>query len=791
MTTNSLKVGDLIGGIYRVEKLIGQGGMGRVVKAVHDLAKQVVAIKTLSPHLSEDPGLRERFLQEARALATFDHPNLVTLHTLIQDKGQFFLVMPFIDGKDLDSMFRRCGGLDERTSVPIFWHVLDGLEYAHQKEIIHRDIKPANILMTKDGRVKLIDFGIARVDSEERLTVAGAQVGTVYYMAPEQIKGGPASPQTDIYAAAVSLYEVLTAHLPFEGSDYEVRKGHVEQPPPDPRRYRPELSEELVAVLFRALDKNPQYRFQSAKEFRDALPKSAEAPPPLIPCPFCGNLHPEGNGKTCRSCGTTELCIQHLSEEGLCYECLKNPLLKKNELVVELTVRLEQNEPSPEEFVPSENSSMATPPLYSLVSSEKSKNEDPPPQHIAKTPQIAIATPPSPLPIPLRYSPFPREEQQQRGSSQRSFQSGTMEVSSYPSEIQIVEDQTDPDIPDAPVVLEAHNAAIVDSVGEKEDAMTLQEPQHSTPVQPFASKNSQVYVEEALIDSVRPEEELKEILDEEEETESQTFSSSHAERREAPQVLRRQYDEEEKLLQASLSQRLIRTAIDNVEMLLIPEGYFAFGYENERKPYLRQLFLPAYYIDRFPVTNAVYLNFVHATHAPVPDYWWNPNEHEGHFFPPELAEHPVRNVSQLEALRFCQWANKRLPTEAEWEKAARFVDGRHFPWGNLFDHHCANLGTQMTTPVQAFIICSSPYGVADMLGNVWEWTDDWYVPSPNSEKKSASFSSFSQTYKLIKGGSYLESPQQIFTYTRSYRKPDQRSSSIGFRCVLGLNDGRK
>ncbi len=269
--SGTLDAAKRIGRHYVVERVIGQGGMGHVVKAVHDLTGQVVAIKTLSPHLAEDPGLRQRFIQEARTLAAFDHPNLIPLYTFLEENGQFFLVMQFIDGQDLDSMFRGTRGLDLSFSVSVFYQTLDGLAYAHRHGVVHRDIKPANILVMQDGRVKLTDFGIARISGGNRLTKAGVPVGTVFYMAPEQVQGAEAEPRADLYAAGVSLFEVLTGRLPFEGDDYAVRKGHVESPAPDPRIYRPDIPPELVNIIQKAMAKRPEDRFQTAEAFRDAL----------------------------------------------------------------------------------------------------------------------------------------------------------------------------------------------------------------------------------------------------------------------------------------------------------------------------------------------------------------------------------------------------------------------------------------------------------------------------------------------------------------------------------------
>ncbi|MCK6511693.1 protein kinase [Myxococcota bacterium] len=320
-----LEPGHRVGQYYVLQKQIGKGGMGQVFQATHVLTGQTVAVKALSPDLEGDAGLRKRFVQEARAMAALDHPNLVTLHNLLHEGNRLFMVMQFIDGRDVDAMFRRCQGLSPQATVAIFAQALDGLAHAHSKGILHRDLKPANVLVTRDGQVKLIDFGLALISGGARLTLKGTHVGTTYYVAPEILLGGEATAQTDIYSLGVSIFEVLTNRLPFQGDTFAVHKAHIEQPPPDPRQFNPQISAPLAAIILKSLAKDPRQRFQTAEDFRRVL---GNPPPikPLVDCPLCGSPHPETEGETCVICGKTEVCQYHYTRDNgiLCRPCKRH-----------------------------------------------------------------------------------------------------------------------------------------------------------------------------------------------------------------------------------------------------------------------------------------------------------------------------------------------------------------------------------------------------------------------------------------------------------------------------------
>ncbi len=259
-------------GNYRIVEKIGEGGMGVVYKAVEVSLDRTVAVKVLSPDLAGDQALIERFRSEAKAQANLNHPNIATLYTFLTTSETSMMVMEYLEGETFDQLLQRRGLLPQEQAVPIFKQALLGIGYAHRHGIVHRDIKPSNIMLTTSGMVKVMDFGIAKVLGGQRMTQTGTRMGTVNYMSPEQIRNRPVDIRSDIYALGVTLFEMLTAHLPFESdSDFEVMSQHVNMPPPRPSQYYPYIPAGIEQAVLKALEKDPNARFQTVEEFGAAL----------------------------------------------------------------------------------------------------------------------------------------------------------------------------------------------------------------------------------------------------------------------------------------------------------------------------------------------------------------------------------------------------------------------------------------------------------------------------------------------------------------------------------------
>ena len=268
---------------YRIEAILGQGGMGEVYRAVHVQTHQQVAMKVISPELIRDQQVRNRFLEEARVMAGLDHRNIVRLLTFFEEGGRLFLVMDFIEGRDLESLLRE-RVLAQEEANGILRQVLEGLAYAHSRPqpVVHRDIKPGNILLGADGRAVITDFGIAKAIGREKMTRAGAVIGTFEYLSPEQVQGEEVGPASDLYAVGVMFFQMLTGIVPYPqktDTGLEVMRAHLEAPVPPLDEFREGLPPACQAFLERAMAKRPEARFSGAAEMANALGGEALSPP--------------------------------------------------------------------------------------------------------------------------------------------------------------------------------------------------------------------------------------------------------------------------------------------------------------------------------------------------------------------------------------------------------------------------------------------------------------------------------------------------------------------------------
>jgi serine/threonine-protein kinase len=261
-------------GNYLIESVIGRGGMSVVYRAKHARLSTSVALKVLAPELSSDDNFRERFLREAQMAAAIDHPNVVPIHDMGMREGALYIVMRYVSGGDLKALLATSGPLDAEQALALLMPIALALDAAHAHDLVHRDVKPGNILIQRSSggeieHVYLTDFGIAKSSSISGLTRAGGLIGTVEYMAPEQVGGGEVSAQTDVYALAGVFYECITGRVPFER---ELAQGEL--PPTGPvepiTSVRPELPSALDGVLVKALSRNPAERYATCEQFLHA-----------------------------------------------------------------------------------------------------------------------------------------------------------------------------------------------------------------------------------------------------------------------------------------------------------------------------------------------------------------------------------------------------------------------------------------------------------------------------------------------------------------------------------------
>jgi eukaryotic-like serine/threonine-protein kinase len=258
-------------GDYEIVSMLGVGGMGRVYRVRNVISDRTEAMKVLLPDLVAEPDLAVRFISEIRMLASFDHPNIAQLHTAFQVDNQLVMMMEFVEGSTLEQIAKQ-GPIPQSDVIAYMQQVLGALSYAHGRGVVHRDIKPANIMVTSQGVVKLMDFGIAKSRTEQDLTRPGTTMGSLYYMSPEQVRGGTVDARSDIYSVGVMMYELLAGRRPFVAdSAYEILNQQCNVVPQSPVEVNHQVPGPLSDIIVCSMAKDPANRFQNAQALSNAL----------------------------------------------------------------------------------------------------------------------------------------------------------------------------------------------------------------------------------------------------------------------------------------------------------------------------------------------------------------------------------------------------------------------------------------------------------------------------------------------------------------------------------------
>jgi len=262
-------IGKKIGNRYEILALIGGGGMSLVYQAKDIYLNRIVAVKVLREQFTGDNEFIRRFRREAQAVASLSHPNIVNIYDVGQDKDIHYLVMEYVKGKTLKEVITERAPLPLNEVIDIVKQICDALEHAHENSIVHRDIKPHNIIITRGGRVKVTDFGIARAVSTATVTHTRGIIGSVHYFSPEQAKGEVTDEKSDIYSLGIVLYEMVTGKLPFEGeSPISVALMHIQNQPVPPSVHNPNLPESIEKIILKAIHKNPNERYENVAKIR-------------------------------------------------------------------------------------------------------------------------------------------------------------------------------------------------------------------------------------------------------------------------------------------------------------------------------------------------------------------------------------------------------------------------------------------------------------------------------------------------------------------------------------------
>jgi serine/threonine-protein kinase len=272
MPTTFMSVVTALEGRYQVLKELGRGGMGIVFQAHDKELKEQVAIKILSPLLSNDAEALERLKREVSAARRITHPNVIRTYDISEVGGLHYVSMEFFAGASLKEQIKQNGALSPMQAYSIASQICDGLQAAHAQGVIHRDLKSQNVILNPAGQIKIIDFGLAAIAETQGLTATGLIMGSPEYMAPEQVAGKRVDERADIYALGVVLYEIFTGRVPFTGeSAISIGFQQLKDDPPVPHTFNPQISPEIEKIILKALQKDPLNRYRSVTELKEAL----------------------------------------------------------------------------------------------------------------------------------------------------------------------------------------------------------------------------------------------------------------------------------------------------------------------------------------------------------------------------------------------------------------------------------------------------------------------------------------------------------------------------------------
>jgi serine/threonine-protein kinase len=691
LSPNSFSYNQLVGAKiddkYLVQQLIGVGGMGAVFRARHLFIGNDVALKVISPSVGEDASAAERFLREARAAAMIDHPNAIKVMDFGNANNLFYLVMEYVQGVSLKELILQQKRLSLELTVEILGQTCGALNAAHAKGIVHRDIKPDNIMVkrTDEGNlaVKVLDFGIAKMNTQADIPLTGAGVilGTVQYMSPEQCRGdGVIDWRADIYSLGVVAFEMISGKLPFMSSTLTgLLMKHISEPPPPLQVGDLPVSDGADAAIRRALAKRPEDRHQSANDFFHALKDALEAERRPRP-----------------TAGAAELAALDARLGD---------------------VRVDQ---------------------------------------AAETVNVSSAATSSLAPPPS---------------------GGFNETAAISSE----------------TLAKAHSETVsLPAASPAVEKIEPRKPQKPVTPPPTAGGQRKLAVGVGSLFAV--------LL----------FAGGgywiFGNRRPPAPVAVAPAPVVESRLPAPAGSQTVSP--DHPGMTLIQGGWLQMGaedgYEAEK---VHTVYVDSFYLDEHEVTNAEFLKFVEATKyvteaeknvdPSAPSVTWKTF---AAFATPERLEHPVVGVSWNDAKAYAEWAGKRLPTEAEWEYAARGGTTGKFPWGDAEPTGKANVGKKReesgalaaatpdavvmppTTQVKSFE--PNGYGLYDMIGNVWEWCADWYDQqyygvSPERNPPGPA----TGTSRVQRGASCFTDSRQVRVSMRIGVRPEDVQLDIGFRCA--------
>ncbi|HKZ87077.1 MAG TPA: SUMF1/EgtB/PvdO family nonheme iron enzyme [Anaerolineae bacterium] len=711
-------IGYMLGNRYRIEALLGQGGMSSVYKGVDLNLRRPVAIKLIHPHLSSDPEFVRRFEMEAAAVARLRHPNIVQVFDFDHEGDVYFMVLVYLEGETLQA---RLKALDEdkarlplAETIRLTALICDAVAYAHQEGIVHRDLKPANVMLDQHDQPILMDFGVAKMLGEQRHTATGAIVGTVAYMSPEQLRGDPFDGRADIYSLGVMLYEMTAGRPPFVAdSVMTLMLKHLNEPVPDIREFAAGVPDELVVAIEKALAKTPAERFQTVAEMAEALRAIDLA-----------RIERERLAK--ERAVAERVAKQKAEQERLARERAEQERLAKEKAEAERIAR----QKAEEERLARERAEQER------LAKEKAEKE-----RLAR-----------------------ERAEVERLAKQKAEQE------------RLAREKADAERIARQKAEEERRAR--ERADQERLAKEKAERERLARERAEQEKREREAAQRAEAERVAKQKAEQERL-------ARERAEQERRKREAERARRMEQ------FRALLSNRAVLLIVAGVALLglgllvvvprLVPQlpsaegmvrvegGKYTVGHDAAGENYVspHDVQLTTFWIDRYEVTNVQYAKFVDETNAEPPAGWVNRSPPVG------KDDHPVEGVTWDQASAFCSWKNKRLPSEAEWEVAARGPDRSLYPWGDERD--AVSLPADDTYPVGTEENNISEFKVFDMAGNVWEWIGDPYAPVEDGER-------------VIRGGAHG------FLVDMAHRvRGDPNNSSMyrnaGVRCAASQVEG--
>ena len=742
-------------GQYLILERISKGATSTVYKAYQEKLERYVAVKVLSPHFIDEEGFLERFKQEARAVAQLDHPNILPVYDFDQVGDVVYIIMKYVDTGTLKDLLG--APIDLRATLEIVTQVGLALGFAHRQGVIHRDVKPGNILLGEGNWALLTDFGLAKMRAGDRkLTKSGIGLGTPDYMAPEQGQGLPVDGRADLYSLGCMLHEMATGRVPFEAdSGMAVVVKHITEPPRPPREINPRLPLAVEQVILRALEKDPSRRYQAAESMVADLARAIGSADQFVlleelPVPAPTRERPRPTVRVAET----------------------RPAFPSPAPIVQMREQLERRRPALEAGIKSASVWLA----LRLHHVRQAAGAIPGRfwQGLRRLPAMAVALVkrghagvstalPARAPASSRSATSRLNTSAVRTKSARARTGATSKQRKAGARSSSVRstgrsaDRIRLAFEAAREGLSRHRRlAAVAMLALLLLLLTLWLAGKSAgsvaPTRAVSATDSVSGTSVAVVPGPA------------------TVESTPAQPTDVPAA----------------------SPVPDAPagMLLAPGGTFKMGatggnFDPDETPPHRVTVDP-FYVDAVEVTVAQFARFASAS-GYVTDAekkgdattWRSADS-------PDRQRFPVNRVSWNDAAAFCRWHGKRLPTEAEWELAAKGFAENIYSWGNAFDPNRAN--TQERGVGQPIAVVSlpngGPFGAYDMIGNVWEWVADWYggdtyavSPSVNPQGPGSGLE------RVIRGGSFKSDGERATTTIRRKASQDGWSDDIGFRCV--------